>query len=237
MLRSNLGQTWSTSVKLGQSWSNLPKLWEMCSEALFRGSFDVVGPCRVRSAWSNLGQTWSTLVKLWEIRPRPRLEVILMWWALVGSSWIGSSCFILRADTRENPGGKNGVMTHGVTVLSFSHQSWSQFPSILSPSLPLQLSRHLSLYPSRLTLTSPPFANVKVGLESRIYHTLSLVSSSLNLDSLSLFLLVFYQTVDTSFYHLHFNYNVHRALRTKNPKNGPWHGNLCTFRVFGPSLF
>ena len=26
------------------------------------------------------------------------------------------------------------------------------------------------------------------------------------------------------------------VLRTKNPKNGPKHGHLCTFRVFGPNL-
>jgi hypothetical protein len=32
--------------------------------------------------------------------------------ALVGSDRLGSSCLVLRADTRENPGGKNGVMTH-----------------------------------------------------------------------------------------------------------------------------
>ena len=33
--------------------------------------------------------------------------------------------------------------------------------------------------------------------------------------------LVVHALVDTSFCHLHFNYNVHGALRTKNPKNGP----------------
>jgi hypothetical protein len=31
--------------------------------------------------------------------------------ALVGSDRLGSGCLVLRADTRENPGGKNGVMT------------------------------------------------------------------------------------------------------------------------------
>jgi hypothetical protein len=31
--------------------------------------------------------------------------------ALVGSDRLGSGCLVLRTDTRENPGGKNGVMT------------------------------------------------------------------------------------------------------------------------------
>jgi hypothetical protein len=35
-----------------------------------------------------------------------------MWRALVGSGRLGSGCLFLRADTRENPGGKNGVMTN-----------------------------------------------------------------------------------------------------------------------------
>jgi hypothetical protein len=35
----------------------------------------------------------------------------LMRRALVGSDRLGSGCLVLRADTRENPGGKNGVMT------------------------------------------------------------------------------------------------------------------------------
>ncbi len=34
-----------------------------------------------------------------------------MWQALVGSGGLGSGCLILCADTRENPEGKNGVMT------------------------------------------------------------------------------------------------------------------------------
>jgi hypothetical protein len=43
--------------------------------------------------------------------------------ALVGSDRLGSGCLVLRADTRENPGGKNGVMTRIDTCmdLSLSH--------------------------------------------------------------------------------------------------------------------
>ena len=33
-----------------------------------------------------------------------------MWRAFVGSGQLGSGCLVLRVDTRENPGGKNGVM-------------------------------------------------------------------------------------------------------------------------------
>ena len=46
--------------------------------------------------------------------PRLLLEVILTWWALVGSGWLGLGCLVLRADTRENPEGRNEVMTLGI---------------------------------------------------------------------------------------------------------------------------
>jgi hypothetical protein len=53
--------------------------------------------------------------------------------ALVGSDRLGSGCLVLRADTRENPGGKNGVMT-GSDVLHTAPpalvlQSPAAFPS------------------------------------------------------------------------------------------------------------
>jgi hypothetical protein len=51
------------------------------------------------------------LVKLREMCPGPSSWGYLMWRALVGSGRLGSGCLILRADTRENPVGKNGVMT------------------------------------------------------------------------------------------------------------------------------
>ena len=34
-----------------------------------------------------------------------------MWRGFVGSCWLGPGCPVLRAGTRENPVGKNGVMT------------------------------------------------------------------------------------------------------------------------------
>uniref|UniRef100_A0A2N9FTA2 Uncharacterized protein n=1 Tax=Fagus sylvatica TaxID=28930 RepID=A0A2N9FTA2_FAGSY len=55
--------------------------------------------------WSNLvnpSQTWSNLR---EMCPGPSSWGYLMWRALVGSGRLGSGCLVLRADTRENPGG------------------------------------------------------------------------------------------------------------------------------------
>uniref|UniRef100_A0A2N9HJ77 Reverse transcriptase domain-containing protein n=1 Tax=Fagus sylvatica TaxID=28930 RepID=A0A2N9HJ77_FAGSY len=57
----------------------------------------VNGLVKPRSNLVNLSQTWSKLSELWEMYPGPRR--------------LGSGCLILCADTRENPGGKNGVMT------------------------------------------------------------------------------------------------------------------------------
>ena len=61
-----------------------------------------IGSDRLGQTSVKLGQPWSNLVKHFG----PRLEVILMRRALVGSGWL-----ILRADTQENPEGKNRVMT------------------------------------------------------------------------------------------------------------------------------
>jgi hypothetical protein len=72
------------------------------------------GPYRVRPALSNLVnpcQTWSNLPELREMCSGPRLEVLLIWWVPVGSDWLGLGYLVLHADTRENPGGKNRVMT------------------------------------------------------------------------------------------------------------------------------
>ena len=46
-----------------------------------------------------------------------------MWRGFVGSCWLGPGCPVLRADTRENPVSKNGVMTGGKSVpdRSFVH--------------------------------------------------------------------------------------------------------------------
>ena len=37
-----------------------------------------------------------------------------MWRGFVGSCWLGPGCPVLCVDTRENPVGKNGVMTESV---------------------------------------------------------------------------------------------------------------------------
>jgi hypothetical protein len=64
--------------------------------------------------WSTLvklGQSWSNLPKLQEMCSGPHFEVLLMRWAPVRSIRFGLGCLVLRVDARENPGGKNRVMT------------------------------------------------------------------------------------------------------------------------------
>jgi hypothetical protein len=74
MVRSNLGQTWSTLVKLGRIWSKLSKLLEMYPGLHFKGFWARRTLVGLETARSNLGQTlvnpsqtWSTLVKLGRI--------------------------------------------------------------------------------------------------------------------------------------------------------------------------
>ena len=43
-----------------------------------------------------------------------------MWRGFVGSCWLGPGYPVLRADTRENPVGKNGVMTVGAMTVGAS---------------------------------------------------------------------------------------------------------------------
>ena len=110
-----------TLVKLGRIWSKPSKLWEMCPVPHFEGFWAWRTLIRLETARSNLGQPWSNLVnpsqtwsnfsELWEVYPGPSSWGYLMWRALVGSGRLGSGCLVLRIDTRENPGGKNGVMT------------------------------------------------------------------------------------------------------------------------------
>ena len=57
-----------------------------------------------------------------------------MWRALVGLGQLGSGYLVLRVDTRENPGGKNGVITHmrfwGWTRILFNISlTWTLNPS------------------------------------------------------------------------------------------------------------
>jgi hypothetical protein len=61
-----------------------------------------------------VGQPWSNLVKpprnLGNVL-RACLGVLLMWRVPVGFDQLSPGCLVLRANTRENPGGKNRVMT------------------------------------------------------------------------------------------------------------------------------
>jgi hypothetical protein len=120
-VRSNLGQTWSTLVKLGRIWSKLSKLLEMYPGLHFKGFWARWVLVGLETARSNLGQTsvnpsqtWSTLVKLGQTLGNVSRTFFLGVFdvaSVVGSCWLGPGCPVLRADTRENPVGKNGVMT------------------------------------------------------------------------------------------------------------------------------
>uniref|UniRef100_A0A2N9HW49 Integrase catalytic domain-containing protein n=1 Tax=Fagus sylvatica TaxID=28930 RepID=A0A2N9HW49_FAGSY len=90
---------WSNLVNLGQPWSNLVKTLQTLgnvSRTAFQGFLGQMDPSQ---GWERLGQTSvklrSTLVKL----------------GFVGSCGLDPGRPALRADTRENPVGKNGVMT------------------------------------------------------------------------------------------------------------------------------
>uniref|UniRef100_A0A2N9HZV1 Uncharacterized protein n=1 Tax=Fagus sylvatica TaxID=28930 RepID=A0A2N9HZV1_FAGSY len=121
-VRSNLGQTWSTLVKLGRIWSKLSKLLEMYPGLHFKGFWARWVLVGLETARSNLGQTlvnssqtWSTLVKLGQTLGNVSRTFFLGVFdgdePSSESGRLGSGCLVLRADTRENPGGKNGVMT------------------------------------------------------------------------------------------------------------------------------
>jgi hypothetical protein len=120
-VRSNLGQTWSTLVKLGRTWSKLSKLLEMYPGLHFKGFWARWVLVGLETARSNLGQTlvnssqtWSTLVKLGQTLGNVSRTFFLGVFEVMSPrrnrpTWFGLPR--LRADTRENPGGKNGVMT------------------------------------------------------------------------------------------------------------------------------
>jgi hypothetical protein len=76
--------------------------------------------------WSGqrLGQTWSNLPKLQEMYSGPRLKVLLIRRTPIGSTRLGRSCIVLRANTRENLRGKNRVMTPFTTL---THQRLTFF--------------------------------------------------------------------------------------------------------------
>ena len=83
-VRSNLGQTWSTLVKLGRIWSKPSKFWEMCLGPHFEGFWArwilvglETGRSNLGQLWSNLvnpSQTWSNFSEFWEMCPGPHFE-------------------------------------------------------------------------------------------------------------------------------------------------------------------
>uniref|UniRef100_A0A2N9H6W4 Uncharacterized protein n=1 Tax=Fagus sylvatica TaxID=28930 RepID=A0A2N9H6W4_FAGSY len=86
-----------TLVKLGQTWSNLVK------------ALRTLGNVSRTSFQGFLGML--NLVKPWEMCPGPSFWEYLMWRGVAGSCWLGPGRPVSRADARENPVGKNGVMT------------------------------------------------------------------------------------------------------------------------------
>ncbi len=62
------------------------------------------------------------MVELREMCPGSSSWGYLMWRALIGLGRLGSGCLVLHVDTRENPVGKNGVMTPlNIQILTTKH--------------------------------------------------------------------------------------------------------------------
>ena len=129
MVRSNLGQTWSTLVKLGQTWLKLSELWEMYPRPRFEVFLGIVDPSRVRNGLvkprSNLvdfGQTWSTLVKLGQILGNVSQTPFwgyLVWWAFVGSGRLDSGSLFCVPTPEKIPGVKIELWQLPLLCLAF----------------------------------------------------------------------------------------------------------------------
>uniref|UniRef100_A0A2N9IQN1 Reverse transcriptase domain-containing protein n=1 Tax=Fagus sylvatica TaxID=28930 RepID=A0A2N9IQN1_FAGSY len=138
----------SNFVKLGQTWSKFSKFWEMYPRPRFEGFrvyWTLVGP---ETAWSNLVNSWSNLVNLgktWsdfgKCSPDPVLRLFDVASARrIRPAWLRAAS-LLRADIRENPGVKNGVMTdreesnltHCPEALQ---RPFEELPNITTNSLP-----------------------------------------------------------------------------------------------------
>ena len=70
-----------------------------------------------------------------------------MWRALVGWGQLGSGCLVLRANTRENPGGKNGVMTVAPSLFGVSWHKECRIKNKWLDFCPLGFSRFSCLSP------------------------------------------------------------------------------------------
>uniref|UniRef100_A0A2N9IB26 Uncharacterized protein n=1 Tax=Fagus sylvatica TaxID=28930 RepID=A0A2N9IB26_FAGSY len=96
---------WSNLVEFGQSSPNSGKCIPDRVSRVFGHSGPQSGQKRSGQTLVKLGQPWSNLVKLREMCPGSSSWGHLMWRAFVGSGRLGSGCLVLRAYTRENPGG------------------------------------------------------------------------------------------------------------------------------------
>jgi hypothetical protein len=96
--------------------------------------------------------------------------------ALVGSDRLGSGCLVLRADTRENPGGKNGVMTKNGKICP-SMQCQTNFSSFLKiekfcPSVGQRMLRQSSGVLSPLSLCRAMMTRRELVYFSKFFKTL-----------------------------------------------------------------
>uniref|UniRef100_A0A2N9GWD6 Aminotransferase-like plant mobile domain-containing protein n=1 Tax=Fagus sylvatica TaxID=28930 RepID=A0A2N9GWD6_FAGSY len=120
-------------------------------QALHRGElgFARYDPCERRPSECSLCQG-SNLVKPWEMCLGPSSWEYLMRRALVGSDRLGSGCLVLRADTRENPGGLRSTISFRLYVPQFG------------------LDDHPSLKPGRIGLGDHPGLETKFVIRVRI---------------------------------------------------------------------
>uniref|UniRef100_A0A2N9I2Q2 Uncharacterized protein n=1 Tax=Fagus sylvatica TaxID=28930 RepID=A0A2N9I2Q2_FAGSY len=161
----------SNLVNLGQTWSNLVDILQTSGKCIpgrvsrvFGHSGPQLGQEQLSQPLVKLGQSWSNLVnpsQIWsnfgKCVPDLLLGSISMWRALVGSGRLGSGCLVLRADTRENPGGKNGVMTVAPSLFGVSWHKGCQTKNKWLDFCPLRFSRFP--YPSMVAVQ---FASVRV---------------------------------------------------------------------------
>uniref|UniRef100_A0A2N9FWF9 Uncharacterized protein n=1 Tax=Fagus sylvatica TaxID=28930 RepID=A0A2N9FWF9_FAGSY len=148
-----------TLVKLGQPWSNLvefgqssPNSWKCIPDFISRVSGHGGSLVGLETARSNLGQTLVNPSQTWSNLGKcvPGPSVLRSIWCDEPSSDqadLVRAVLVLRADTRENPGGKNGVMTIAIRL-----SVKSQFVPDRLDRFPSQDSQARSDYPIAIRL-------------------------------------------------------------------------------------
>uniref|UniRef100_A0A2N9IPM7 Reverse transcriptase domain-containing protein n=1 Tax=Fagus sylvatica TaxID=28930 RepID=A0A2N9IPM7_FAGSY len=96
-----------------------------------------------------------------------RTEAVGMF--LMPRGQLGSGCLVLRADTRENPGGKNGVMTAGLRKGDFIYDLCKDPPETLS-ELMNEAQKHMNAEDALESMDDPPLKRRK-DIEDRKQET------------------------------------------------------------------